>query len=545
MGDAFQAIMPLEDTSSVYALMYPDSVNPTATQTTGADFMTLLMSHIQSTMGFDTPMGEAAQVPFQMPEWDLETHELLTELTDTQHELNGVVNGTLPFMEIPGSSEALFQSTGAFATENAEEVAALVDAPVSAFTDLGVPHTGVFDTMNFTSHENGLTTLDVPSRNDSFAVETQQIPVAIQNNIPRFIFDSIGTETGSNAYADTVLGESTGETALVTDQDNDLVQQMNQLFESVIPQERDVGQLEELTLRDEVHLKSLEPSDMMMSEPLSFQETDLVLASNRAPETLVLETIREGVVEDFKLPQEIAEKLMPEKEPQTSFEERSTEHANAEFMTDFDGDEMAETDQEEADADSFKEFVKTEESKQSEKSAYAMTLANETDMRVRQAKEAQAISQQIVKAASFKNGVNGTEFSITLEPDYLGQLRMKVSSDKDVVSAKIFTESAYTKNVLLDNLAVLKESLDSAGVQYDEIEIISDDAEADIDFNFQESGEQLEAKTSSNQSSTDSFELPDYQEIIEGLNENADKTVESLQQAVRVDNANNTINYLA
>jgi flagellar hook-length control protein FliK len=180
-----------------------------------------------------------------------------------------------------------------------------------------------------------------------------------------------------------------------------------------------------------------------------------------------------------------------------------------------------------------------------EKSAETQHFESWTEERVRQVKEAQMISQQIVKSVHFRQGITNSEFSLTLEPDYLGQLRMKISSNNDTVSAHIVTDTPYTKNILLENISMLKESLNNAGVKLDQIEITVEESDAGLDFDTQNSGNGLEARTSSNKSSTDDFEFPSYTDLVNEFNELKDAHTYPLMPGMQVDENIYSVNFLA
>jgi hypothetical protein len=545
MSDAFQAIKALEDPSSVYALISPDSVNQTASQVQGIDFLTLLMSQIQSTMAFDSQSGEAFQVPFEMPELDESAEALLSQMTSEEQEALGLLNGTLPFMFVPGMEGELYQGSQFFDIENTEQVEQLVNAFDEGPTELGQVPTDIFESLESSFRGNGVWRLDIPTRNDSFTVENEVLPVELKDALPRFIFDSVGTSTLELNQSGGMQGVLSGLADSGMAPDIKDAERLQQLLESVIPGSRGPLAQEEMTLRDQVHLKSLEPTEMTPPEDLYFSDEDLVLNSTLGMESMVLASMTSKSTEDFKLPRDMMDLLQKEREQFKSFEEREDVNANVESTTEMDEGDMTETRQEGSQTGSFKELFGTVDVKQTEKPEFTSFIESDAETRIRQLKEAQAISNQIVKSASFKNGVNGTEFSITLEPDYLGQLRMKVSSDKNSVSAHIVTESEYTKNILLDNIQVLKDSLQDAGVRVNTIEIVTDEAKTNLDFNFHDSNHNPEAKTSSNESNTEAFELPDYKDFLSELNEKPTDTTTIERHNIQPKSSEYLINYLA
>jgi flagellar hook-length control protein FliK len=133
------------------------------------------------------------------------------------------------------------------------------------------------------------------------------------------------------------------------------------------------------------------------------------------------------------------------------------------------------------DADAQQFFTMQTEQTQTPHAAEKSTLPESSfDDRVRQAQDAQAIAQQMVKAASFRQGIAFSELTLSLKPEYLGNLRMNVSIENDVVFAKITTDSAYARDVMSNNMPMLREALDSVGIQVEDIRVTFE--EGGMDF---------------------------------------------------------------
>lgn len=76
---------------------------------------------------------------------------------------------------------------------------------------------------------------------------------------------------------------------------------------------------------------------------------------------------------------------------------------------------------------------------------------------------------QIVEKAkvSIKNG-NG-EMEVSLKPDYLGKLHLKVSVENQLVTAKFVAESQQVKEIIETNLNQLRRNLQDTGIQVDQL----------------------------------------------------------------------------
>jgi flagellar hook-length control protein FliK len=63
----------------------------------------------------------------------------------------------------------------------------------------------------------------------------------------------------------------------------------------------------------------------------------------------------------------------------------------------------------------------------------------------------------------------GSEMEISLKPEHLGKLQLKVTIENEIVTAKFITESQQVKEVIESNLGQLKRDLQANGMQVDTI----------------------------------------------------------------------------
>lgn len=76
---------------------------------------------------------------------------------------------------------------------------------------------------------------------------------------------------------------------------------------------------------------------------------------------------------------------------------------------------------------------------------------------------------QIVEYAKVMVNGGGSEMEISLKPEHLGKLQLKVTIENEIVTAKFIAESQQVKEVIESNLGQLKRDLQANGMQVDTI----------------------------------------------------------------------------
>lgn len=76
---------------------------------------------------------------------------------------------------------------------------------------------------------------------------------------------------------------------------------------------------------------------------------------------------------------------------------------------------------------------------------------------------------QIVEHAKVMVNGGGSEMEVSLKPEHLGKLQLKVTIENEVVTAKFITESQQVKEAIESNLSQLKRDLQANGMQVDTI----------------------------------------------------------------------------
>lgn len=81
----------------------------------------------------------------------------------------------------------------------------------------------------------------------------------------------------------------------------------------------------------------------------------------------------------------------------------------------------------------------------------------------------------IIKQISAKMKLNGgdtmNEIKMKLTPESLGELTIKVTLERGIISARAIVENPYVKQIMESNMAELKQSLKSQGINFDQIDV--------------------------------------------------------------------------
>ena len=84
----------------------------------------------------------------------------------------------------------------------------------------------------------------------------------------------------------------------------------------------------------------------------------------------------------------------------------------------------------------------------------------------------QDLFKQIVDKAIYQVQNKNAEMKINLKPDFLGNLQIKVSTDnQNQVMIKILAEHHFVKEIIDNNLAILKTELQNQGLSIDKFEV--------------------------------------------------------------------------
>lgn len=81
----------------------------------------------------------------------------------------------------------------------------------------------------------------------------------------------------------------------------------------------------------------------------------------------------------------------------------------------------------------------------------------------------------IIKQISARMKLNGgdtmNEIKMKLTPESLGELTIKVTLERGIISARAIVENPYVKQVMESNMAELKQNLKSQGINFDQIDV--------------------------------------------------------------------------
>lgn len=542
MGDAFQVVMPLEDTPSVYAIQPSQGVTNTAQAMPGTDFLTYLISQIQATMQLSPAQETQETVPFELPQVALDSEEMMAKL-EQEKSLFGFINGTIPFVVIPGMENELYQGAQMFGAENAEQTAHLMEE-IAAQLQLGEgPFKGGAESDPLSNLK--LFQIDTAAlRNESFAPLSVDVPEQYVDTIPRFLFDEYFSADPQGNKQQMILHQF---------MDQQTAQQMikeggpmsQALFaENATAVTREFAAEFDLTKVEEVEKHFTEKMEFSEEQNELFSSENLVLESNLSAENLFFAQapVKEAF---FKAPVQDGVSLLQSLESHETSEAQRVVDQQVEAALDLDSEFHSDARGDNQPTEHANNAPNASETVRFEQTENQPQFAVPADERIQKAKEAQMISQQIARSAHFRQGVESSEFIMTLEPDYLGQLKMKIFSSDETVSARIITDTVYTKDLLLNNISTLKESLSSSGIKISDIEITVEESGTGFDLNAQDSGNGLEARTSSNKSSTEDFAFPSYQDLAQENDHEEYASLKPITPGIRFDSGIYSVNFLA
>lgn len=124
--------------------------------------------------------------------------------------------------------------------------------------------------------------------------------------------------------------------------------------------------------------------------------------------------------------------------------------------------------------------------------------------------DTQQIIEQINKSLRSIKLLNGTqEIKIMLKPENLGEVNLKMTLDKGLLTAKLVVESSLVKDAIDKQLGTLKETLQNQGYEVKELKIVVKTPEGEI-LNFDDNNKGSEnhkrQQKNSEKNTDDSFE---------------------------------------
>lgn len=89
--------------------------------------------------------------------------------------------------------------------------------------------------------------------------------------------------------------------------------------------------------------------------------------------------------------------------------------------------------------------------------------AEKADFHLAEKPLSQTVTSQVMMKVKLMAGENKQEMEISLKPDNLGKMTLKIIHERGEILAKITTESAQVKSILESNMQLLKDSLEKSG----------------------------------------------------------------------------------
>ncbi|MFC1809337.1 flagellar hook-length control protein FliK [Candidatus Omnitrophota bacterium] len=105
--------------------------------------------------------------------------------------------------------------------------------------------------------------------------------------------------------------------------------------------------------------------------------------------------------------------------------------------------------------------------------------------------EAQSVIKQISKQVGIQQGMRTTEINMKLEPEHLGNMKISVKMQDQVINAQITVDNEHVKELLESNMIALKNSMMNSQIKVDKVEVeVSGEAEGTF-INDAEQGRNL------------------------------------------------------
>lgn len=467
MDESFQAMMPLENASPVYSIVYGENTQQVQQQGAGQlSFMQFLLSELNMILQPTAMQDQNATIPFEMSQFsdqmELANMELPVE------ELTGdFIDGTFPFLPITGGDGIMFP----FISQDS--------LPEGAFAPEQLQFAGVGGQL---ANEQGVPTLVVPQFTQDGVLTLVSAFAAENGN------GEANNVSVTSFFEDQILQTSQQQGANGSVVQSNHAEQFLQMIEEAVPQifeaksqegvvmpqfEKLFGSIfEEGAILDDSSKARVDNTAFdvktYLSENLFQSMTDsLVLTEAQQGSNLLSQFPREQF-EVLKM-NELKTDSSNSQEPLLQSMPTAQELFDANVAQSFE-DSSFEGRQEQLQTP----LQQTGETQQSDvvgEHTNNVRFESTLQERIQQAEEAKAVSQQIVRATLMRQGDQFAEFVVKLEPEYLGALRMSVTMDNDTLVAKITADNTHTRSLLTSNLSTLKDALDEAGINLDDIEI--------------------------------------------------------------------------
>jgi flagellar hook-length control protein FliK len=99
------------------------------------------------------------------------------------------------------------------------------------------------------------------------------------------------------------------------------------------------------------------------------------------------------------------------------------------------------------------------------------------DQNLQRLQDAQSVIKQISKHVGMQEGMRTNEISMKLEPEHLGNVRINVKMQNEVINAQIIVDNESVKDLLNANMTALRSSLTDSEIKVDKVDVqVSTDA---------------------------------------------------------------------
>ena len=515
MDDAFQALMPLENSASVYTLVYPGGSTPIEGQGSGEsqfDFLQFLLAQLTTSLGTSDQSTFAEFLPFELP-----VNPSLGEESSDSLSMGevpaGLSNGTMPFLSVLGEQGFIFPGSDFLQQQGQNEGNETVAQPFEqfAFSDQGNRFISGMDEIPETLFTREVSSASVVEKASSEQM-TGDLFNGVQSKVP---FSDVTTMETIALDGDN--GKPMMQTISVSEM-GDLVENKirgsgESSIESILSHaEHELIENYELSLQQRVDLKNLEGIQLLQEDYFKLQSENAVLAGASQENAQIVDYLQ-NTGQPIKMGVPVLNHFMGASDFLDTSGLQQGDTPGSDLSQSYEQSSFQDTKQ----AFNLNDFMNFDEN-----ATPTPVPGSENDVhfesvlegRIRQTQEVQAVAQQIIKSASLRYGNNFSEMRLNLEPEYLGNLRLNIMVEGDAVFAKFVTDNEYTRDVLTNNLAVLKDSLESSGIRLGDVEVSMEKENAGFD-SFQGNSDTANENTSEEEDYEHDNNFQVYENVLE------------------------------
>ncbi len=517
MDETFQTLMPLENSASVYSIVYPGGVTSIEGQGSSqgeVDFLQFLLAQMTTTLDTNDQSVFQGLIPFQLPV-NADQEGGKGDSQNTGETNAGSFNGTMPILNFLGEQGYIFPGSELLQQQvhNGES-----EAAVNLFED----NLFVGQGNNLSSENNQVEDVTFTANVSNASVVENTDGEGAQDNFfsnvsSKLSFSDVATmENESEKIVDgktVVQNESSSDIGILVE--NKIRGSGESIIESVLNHaENEMMESDNLSLKQRVDLKNLDFVQLMREDYFRQPDENIVLNGSHQESAQILDYIQ-NTEENFKMNINLMDSYSTSSDLLNDAALQQGDNLESNFSFNYEQSSFHDA-KDMINSNDLGDLEGSDKSQQVQMSEDDIKFQSALEGRIHQAQEAQSIAQQIIKFASLRSGDNFSEVKISLEPEYLGNLRLNIMVEDDAVFAKFIADNQYTRDLLSNNLAVLKDSLESSGIKLDDIEVSMEERNEGFDsfqYNSDATGDNTSESDEKFQKHYNS--IYEYEEILE------------------------------